>query len=132
MSLVAVLGMGLFTGTARHVRLGLVALPLAIAGLGVAGFHVYLEVSGKLECPAGILGLGTAPKQSLAMVLGLSVLLLADALRTARSVVWWLAAAGGVVLGGFLAAASSTSNPPMKKPPPEVYEKPPVVCRPPQ
>src|ERR687886_605295 len=66
MSLVAVLGMGLLAGAARPGRLALLALPLATAGLGVALFHVSLEVRGKLECPRGVLGLGTAPQQSLA------------------------------------------------------------------
>src|SRR5436190_1735483 len=65
MSVVAVLGMGLFTG-GRSGRLGLLTLPLAVAGLGVAVFHVYLETAGKLECPQGLLGWGSAPRQSLA------------------------------------------------------------------
>jgi disulfide bond formation protein DsbB len=133
MSLVAVLGMGLLTGAAKFVRLSLLALPLAVAGLGVASFHTYLEVSGKLECPAGIIGLGTAPQQSLGMFLVLSVLLLMDIFRgKSAGLNYWLILGGGVVLGGLLAVASSTSNPPMKKPPREVYEKLPVVCRPPQ
>src|SRR5262245_2466312 len=65
MSLVGVLGIGLLTGAGRGARLALLALPLAAAGLGVALFHVSLEVAGTLECPLGILGIGTAPQQSL-------------------------------------------------------------------
>jgi hypothetical protein len=37
-------------------------LPLAVAGLGVALFHEYLELTGKLECPSGVMGVGTAPR----------------------------------------------------------------------
>src|SRR4051795_13328130 len=51
MSIVAVLGMGLLASVSR---LGLLCLPLAVAGLGVALFHVSLETTGKLECPKGI------------------------------------------------------------------------------
>src|SRR5437868_5534791 len=65
MGLVGVLGMGLLTKTGPSGRLGLLALPLAAAGLGVALFHVYLELAGRLECPQGLFGWGTAPKQSL-------------------------------------------------------------------
>jgi hypothetical protein len=130
MSLVAVLGMGLLAGVVRPDRLGLLALPLATAGLGVALFHVSLEVRGRLECPQGLLGLGTAPQQSLALFAILFVLLLIDVLRGLPR--GWGALAGAVVLGGLLAAASSTSNPPMQRPAPEVYARPPDVCRPPQ
>jgi disulfide bond formation protein DsbB len=133
MSLVAVLGMGLLIGADRFVRLSLLALPLAVAGLGVAGFHVSLELSGKLECPPGLLALGTAPKQSLVMFLVITGLLLADVFRGVGSVVTYgLPLGGGVVLGLLLAYASSTSNPPPTKPKPEDYLKPPVVCRPPE
>src|SRR6516165_10141324 len=44
MSLVAVLFMGLLSGMARSARIGLLALPLAAGGLGVALNHVWLEV----------------------------------------------------------------------------------------
>src|SRR5918911_608496 len=78
MALVAVLGVGLLAGAARPGRLALLALPLAVAGLGVALFHVWLEVRGKLECPAGVLGLGTAPQQSLVVFALVFALLLLD------------------------------------------------------
>src|SRR6266704_5012252 len=64
MSLLAVLAVGLFVRSESPGWLGLISLPLAVAGLGVALFHVYLEQTGKLECPEGLLALGTAPKQS--------------------------------------------------------------------
>src|SRR5919199_714734 len=56
MSLVAVLGMGLLTGAGQSGRLGLLSVPLATAGLGVALFHVSLELAGRLECPQGLFG----------------------------------------------------------------------------
>src|SRR5436853_4078529 len=62
MGVVAVLGIGLLTGGRHRAVLNLLTLPLAVAGLGVAVFHVYLELTGKLECPAGVLGIGTAPQ----------------------------------------------------------------------
>jgi disulfide bond formation protein DsbB len=45
MGLVAVLGTGLLVRAARPERLSLLALPLAVAGLGVALFHVGLEAA---------------------------------------------------------------------------------------
>src|SRR5262245_66543427 len=66
MGVVAVLLVGLLAGVRPASVLSLLALPLAAGGVGVAGFHVYLEQTGKLECPDGILGLGTAPQQGLA------------------------------------------------------------------
>src|SRR5262249_12497612 len=112
---------------------GLLAFPLAIAGLGVALFHVSLEVNGKLECPTGVLGLGTAPKQSLGTFAVLVVLLALDVLRGAELGKWtWPALLGGVVLGGLLSWGSCISNPPMPKPPTAAYsETEPDVCRPP-
>jgi disulfide bond formation protein DsbB len=125
MSLVAVLGLGLLSGTARTGRLSLIALPLATAGLGVALYHVSLELADILECPQGILGLGSAPQQSLAMFTILFVLLLLDGLRAGpRSHV-----VVGVVLGGLLSAAACTSNPP--PPPAKQDPNPPTICRPP-
>jgi disulfide bond formation protein DsbB len=61
MGVVAVLGIGLLTGVRHRVVLNLLAMPLAVAGVGVAAFHVFLELTGKLECPSGVLGIGTAP-----------------------------------------------------------------------
>jgi len=132
MSLVGVLGIGLISGAARGARLGLLALPLATAGLGVALFHVLLEVQEKLECPGGVLGLGTAPQQSLGLFLILFALLLADVLTgpvpPARPRV---ALVSTLVVGALLAVGACTSNPPMPGSPREPYSGPPEVCRPP-
>jgi disulfide bond formation protein DsbB len=51
----------------RSSAFGLVTLPLALGGLGIAGFHVYLVQTGILECPPALFGLGDGPMQSLAI-----------------------------------------------------------------
>jgi disulfide bond formation protein DsbB len=129
MSLVAVLGTGLLTGAGGPGRLAQVALPLAAAGLGVALYHVSLEWRGKLECPQGLLGLGTAPQQSLIVFGILTALLAAGTLGAPRA---RAALAVALVLGALLAAGSTVANPPTKPPDPADYEKPPDVCRPPR
>jgi disulfide bond formation protein DsbB len=132
MSLLAVLGVGLLAGGGGQGRLSLLALPLAAAGLGVAMFHVYLELAGRLECPAGVLGLGTAPKQSLTAFVIVFVLLAADALRgSGAGGGRVLATASAVVLGGLLALGCCTSNPPPPPAPTAPYAAPPDICRPP-
>jgi disulfide bond formation protein DsbB len=130
MGLVGVLALGTLTGAAAAGRLSLLALPLAVAGLGVAVFHVSLEVNGKLECPTGILGLGTAPQQSLAMFVLVTLLLAADVLRAGSAAAgMWAAAAA--LLGVCLAVGSSISNPPIPGAPAQPYTAAPEVCRPP-
>jgi hypothetical protein len=131
MSLVAVLGMGLVAGAQRERWLGLLSLPLATAGLGVALFHVSLEFRGKLECPAGLLGLGSAPQQSLAMFAMVFALLLIDVLRSGASPPRRIGLAGGLILGAALAVGSCIANPPLPDPPKQAYPKAPDVCRPP-
>src|SRR5207253_752255 len=81
MSVVGVLVVSLAMKSARSERPSLLLLPLATAGLGVALFHVYLETTGKLECPLGLFGWGTAPEQSLALFALLFVLLVLDVRR---------------------------------------------------
>jgi disulfide bond formation protein DsbB len=110
-----VLGIGLLARPRGPVSVCLMALPLALAGLGVAIFHVYLEVSGKLECPPGILGLGTAPQQSLAVNVILAVLLaLALAAGLARRVEPGAPAilGGAAILGVAFAVGCVLSSPP--------------------
>lgn len=101
----------------------LLAMPLAAAGLSVAGFHVSREVLGKMECPLGLLGLGTAPQQSLAIQLLLVLTLGVAARRRPVAVV-------GVLLGGLLAYACIISAAMPPKPSPADYEQPPIICRP--
>src|SRR5206468_4902178 len=51
MGVVAVLGVGVLTGQRHRGVLNLLALPLAVGGVGVAVFHEFLELTYKLECP---------------------------------------------------------------------------------
>jgi disulfide bond formation protein DsbB len=130
MSVAAVLATGLVAGIASPGRLCVLALPLAIAGLGVAGFHVWLEVSGKLECPPGLRGVGTAPQQSLAAFAVLSVLLIAGVWRgSSDNQLPWAGLIGVIAVGVLLTVASVIANPPIPKAPSQSYDKPPDACR---
>jgi disulfide bond formation protein DsbB len=126
MGVVGVLAMGLLTGARRAEVLELAGLPLATAGLAVAVFHEYLELTGKLECPKGLLNLGSAPQQSLAAILVLVILLL-GAIRNKVGAIFALSA---IVLGVLFAIGAVASAPPMS-PASKPYETPLDVCRPP-
>ncbi len=132
MGVFAVLGIGLLAGQRYRGVLNLLALPLAVAGLGVAVFHVYLELTAKLECPGGVLGIGTAPQQSLAALLVLLVCVaggLVGSLRTKE--VHPTAVVAAVVLGLFFTWAAVASSPPMPPAPAQPYTTPLDICRPP-
>jgi disulfide bond formation protein DsbB len=131
MGIVAVLAVGLFTG--RHYRavLNLLALPMAVAGLGVALFHVYLEGTGKLECPAGILDLGTSPQQSLAALTLLFALIVVACVRSGTLGEAPAAGVLAVVVGVLLAWGSIASSPPMPPAPAQPHATPLDICRPP-
>jgi len=132
MSVLGVLGIGMLTGTRHRNVLTVLALPMALGGFGVAAFHVYLEVTGKLECPGGVMGIGTAPQQSLAVFLLLLVLVAVAVVRANTfgepQVVVSVAA---VVLGVLFAVGAIVSAPPMPGPPTKAYETPLEICRPP-
>jgi Disulfide bond formation protein DsbB len=133
MAAAAVLFVGLFSAASRSNPVSLFALPCAAAGAGIAGWHVYLEYLGKLECPKGILDIGTAPQQSVAALGLLLFLLIIDALRirvTGGSrilgVLFGLIAGAGMTYGCFVSVL------PMPQPPDKPYEKKdPDICRPP-
>jgi len=121
-----------FFARARPGVPSLLALPLATAGFGVGAYHVHLELLGTLECPYGILGIGTAPQQSL---VGLGIVL---ALVTAGAVHARRIGIGrrGIVVGALAiglaaAAAAIISAPPMPPPPARPHETPLDMCRPP-
>lgn len=129
MSAAAVLLLGLTSEMRRSAILSLVALPSVIAGLGVAGFHEYLEQTGKLECPGGVLGWGTAPQQSLILFVVLSAVLLIP-LLFGKVVRPWQTL-GATALGAAMAAGAIASAPPMPAAPTAPYAQTPDVCRPP-
>lgn len=116
----------------RDVAPGLLAalsLPLAIGGLGVAGFHVYLELTEVLECPAGVFEVGSAPQQSLAAFIIVSVLAGIGLARSCKGT-WLATCIGTVILGALFAGAAIKSAPPLPKAPTEPYTKPMEGCRP--
>jgi disulfide bond formation protein DsbB len=132
MGIVAVLGIGLLTGPRHRTVLNLLALPLAIGALSVAAFHVYLELTGKLECPAGVLVIGTSPQQSLAVLIVLVIFVIVGVIRSRKVGEPHPAAAGAaVVLGLLLALAAIASSPPMPPAPTQAYTTPLDICRPP-
>lgn len=125
MAALAVLAIGLATDRSQARLLSIVSLPLAVAGWGVAGFHEYLVVSGKLECPPGLFGVGVAPLQSLAVF---SLLAITIGLGAGRRIV---PLAAGVGLGLALALGCVASSPPMAPAPTKPYDQPLEICRPP-
>ncbi|MCI0462628.1 MAG: disulfide bond formation protein B [Gemmataceae bacterium] len=129
-----VLAVGLLAGGGRRGLLGLLALPAALGGLTVAGFHVYLEANGTLECPLGVAGMGSAPQQSLAMFVVLTLLLALD-VRAGwpEGGLGMSALLGAVVLGGLFGAGSILSAPPLPAAPTAPYraDQPLNGCRPP-
>jgi Disulfide bond formation protein DsbB len=132
MGVVAVLGIGLLTGPRHRAVLNLLALPLAIGALAVAAFHVYLELTDKLECPAGVMGIGTSPQQSLAVLIVLLALIAVGVIRSRKVGEPHPATAGAaVVLGLLLAWSAVASSPPMSPAPTQAYTTPLDICRPP-
>jgi disulfide bond formation protein DsbB len=138
MGVLALLLLGLATDRARAAWLCLLALPLSAAGLGIAGFHQYLVYNGTLECPAGFFGWGSAPAQSLAMFVVLTLALacgaaagcLASGCRGGSAV----ALLGALLLGAAMAWGCVASSPPIPKPPDKPYDpinEPLIICRPP-
>lgn len=132
MAVVGIFATGLMTSARTSSLLHVLALPAAVGGLGVALFHVWLELSGRLECPDGVLGLGTAPKQSLAIFVLLLIPLAAVAVAHRRnSGFGFPAIVTAVVLGALLSVSAIKSSPPLPPPPDQPYDAPPIVCRPP-
>jgi len=84
-AVLVVLGMLIWLEGLRSTRACLVTLPLAVSGLGVAAFHVYLVRNGKLECPPALFGWGDGPFQSLGVFVALAVVCLAGACITRRA-----------------------------------------------
>ncbi|HUG68069.1 MAG TPA: disulfide bond formation protein B [Pirellulaceae bacterium] len=129
---VGVLFVGMLTPIRGASVLSLLTLPAAFGGLGVAGFHVFLELTGRLECPSGLFGLGTAPQQSLTVFVLLSISLAAGALQGRKALTKRLSTtAAAVCLGLLFALGTVKAAPPMPAPPTKAYEQPLEICRPP-
>lgn len=106
MAVAAVLVVGLFVKELRSSVVSLLALPLAAAGLGVAAWHEFLVQNGTLECPHGVLQIGTAPQQSLAVLAVLTLLLILDQIRVKA----FAGLAATIALGGLLAFSGIKST----------------------
>ncbi len=120
MAVVGVLGLGVALRIGPPGTLSLLCLPLAFGGLGLAGFHVYLNRWGVLDCPGGILGLGRAPDQSLAGYVLLSGLLtIAASNGRFKSKMSYLHGLGAAALGLAFAVALVKSAPPLPPPNPK-------------
>jgi hypothetical protein len=113
MGAAGVLLVGIMLPGVRPGVVSLLALPAAVGGLAIAGWHNYLEASGVLECPRGVAGFGSAPQQSLAVFALLVVVLLFDVLMSRLLVPGLIA----LVLGGAFAAGAIASAP--KNPAPD-------------
>jgi disulfide bond formation protein DsbB len=132
MSVLGVLGIGVLTGRRYRNVLNVLALPLAVGGFGVAAFHGYLELTGKLECPPGVMGIGTAPQQSLAVLTLLLVLVAVGVVRAGTFGEPRMAVSlAALVLGLLFGVGAVASAPPMTGPPTKAYETPLEICRPP-
>ncbi len=127
----AVLALGSWVERDRPGLTCLLAVPLAWGGLGVAAFHEYLVLAGTLECPLGLLGLGTAPAQSLAMFVLLAACCTAGAVagQGESSRQGLPAIVGAAIVGAAFAfgcVKSSPTPPPAKA---EDVDKPLDTCR---
>jgi len=132
MAVAGVLITGIFTRYCCSSILLLVALPAAAGGLGVAAFHEWLEVTGVLECPAGIFGAGSAPQQSLGMFVVLTIALLLGVCQGKGERGFGPPAIAAAIVAGLLFAMGAVpSAPPMPPAPTTPYEKPLDICRPP-
>ena len=90
---------------------GMAFLP-AVAGGIVAAFHTYLDGTGRLICPKGILGVGTTAQQSLASFVLIVACLVPGLAQDLRRKAFSMAAlAWSVILGGLFAYGCVVSSP---------------------
>jgi hypothetical protein len=116
MGVVGVLAVGFFLNDLEPRTLSLLVLPLSVGAAAIAGFHCYLEYTGFLECPKGIFGVGSAPQQSLVILLLLVALVLLDVVGRRSA----LGIGAAMVLGGLFAFSGIKTTPP-SPPPSQAY-----------
>lgn len=132
----AVLAVGFLATRPRAGLLCLPVLPLTVGGLGVAAFHMRLVQTNALECPDGLFGLGSAPAQSLAMFVLLTIAVGCGAASVCRepSIPGTPAVCGAAALGLLLSWGCVASSPPLPAVPKTAYDpvkQPFDMCRPP-
>ena len=129
----AVLGsliVGLMSKASETGYVNLFTFLPAVAGGMIAGWHTYLDVSGKLVCPLGLFDFGTTAQQSLAsFVLILACLLVGLAGdvkkgRVAQASVGW-----SILLGAAFAYGCIATSPKPSMPAKEIR---PFICHPPE
>lgn len=116
--------LGAKNGSERGLALAIATFSAA-AGMGVAGFHVSLEMRGILECPKGLFGVGTVPPQSAALFA-----ILLGALAAGSRGVYLKRFLLAIVLGAVAAYGCIASAPTIVKPT-KPYTVPLEICRPP-
>ena len=123
-ALVGVLTTGILAFRDRGARICLLALPVAVAGLGVAAFTAYLGMTEwprqnenwYLACPMGIEGYGTSAQQSLVAFGAAVLVLLIGGIGEVRvSGHGSLALLVGLALGVGAAYGAIVSSPPMEQ-----------------
>ena len=126
-ALVGVLTTGMLAFRDRAARVCLLALPVAIGGLGVAAFTSYLGMTDwprqnenwYLACPMGIEGYGTTSQQSLVAFGAAALVLLIGAVGEVKvSGHGGLSLIAGLALGVGAAYGSIIANPPVEQPKP--------------
>ena len=124
MAVLAVLSLGRFVERSRPGLICLLSVPLTWAGLGVAAFHEYLVLTGVLECPPALFGIGTAPAQSLVVFLALAAAVTGGAWcgrqESPRQRACTLFVA--VMLGAVMVGACVKSAPPLPPVPAAAYD----------
>jgi Disulfide bond formation protein DsbB len=124
-----VLILGVFTRAWQTGYVNLMAFLPAMAGGVIAAFHTYLDGTGRLICPKGILEIGTTAQQSLASFLLIVACLVPGLGQDLRRKTISAAAVGGsILLGGAFAYGCIVSSPPPRMPPPDIMDK---ICHPP-
>ena len=124
MAALAVQVLGWYVERSRPGLVCLLSVPMAWAGMGVAVFHEHLVLTGVLECPKALFGLGTAPEQSLVVFVAL-VLAVSAGAWTGRSESQRQGAAtliGAILFGAALAGACVKSAPPLPPIPNAPYD----------
>jgi hypothetical protein len=125
LSLAAALFVGLLAGPRRSGYLSLITLPLTVAGLAIAAYHVYLEYDGRLKCPDGALlnlyeqfkgqddlykqfrDMLTPPKESLVIFVLIFLVQGIDVLRSSnRGGYGFGPMLAAIIVGGLLAAGA--------------------------
>jgi disulfide bond formation protein DsbB len=107
---VGILAVGLLMRDQIAGRVGAMAMPIAVAALGIGGIQVFLEYTGKLECPKGIMDVGSAPQQAVVAEAILLLFLLLSA-RTRAA-----AAFTSIVMGAVVAWLLFATSPKLEVP----------------